>query len=65
MFESYDEKFQAIFVEDQNACSFGHLDFAHKLDQVRRLSGFEGWLMNFEVALPEVRFYSLSTTFSC
>ncbi|KAA0184797.1 Cytosolic endo-beta-N-acetylglucosaminidase, partial [Fasciolopsis buskii] len=53
IFESYDEKFQAIFVEDQNACSFGHLDFAHKLDQVRRLSGFEGWLMNFEVALPE------------
>ncbi|TPP63517.1 Cytosolic endo-beta-N-acetylglucosaminidase [Fasciola gigantica] len=53
IFESYDEKFQAIFVEDENLDSFNHFKLAHKLDQIRRLSGFEGWLMNFEITLPE------------
>lgn len=29
-------------------------DFAIRLDQIRRVVGFEGWFINFEISLPWV-----------
>ncbi|TNN20120.1 Cytosolic endo-beta-N-acetylglucosaminidase isoform 1 [Schistosoma japonicum] len=51
--------FHVIFVNsseehcDLNKTITNYRDFAIRLDQIRRVIGFEGWFINFEVVLPQ------------
>ncbi|KAG5453459.1 Cytosolic endo-beta-N-acetylglucosaminidase [Clonorchis sinensis] len=50
--DSFD--FRSIF-RDAEPKTLNHIEFARHLNRVRQTLSFEGWLLNFEVNLPEPR----------
>ncbi|CAL8103205.1 unnamed protein product [Calicophoron daubneyi] len=45
--------YREVFINPSESSRLDHSALAFRLDQLRRLGGFEGWLMNFEVSLPQ------------
>ncbi|KAF7259897.1 hypothetical protein EG68_02146 [Paragonimus skrjabini miyazakii] len=53
IFESVeDEIYKSVFWKPDSG-SFDYIEFANRLDLLRRTMCFEGWLLNFEVCFPE------------
>ncbi|KAK4475168.1 hypothetical protein MN116_002251 [Schistosoma mekongi] len=53
------DEFKVVFANsleehrDSSKTITNYRDFAIRLDQIRRVVGFEGWFINFEIALPQ------------
>ncbi|KAA3678635.1 uncharacterized protein DEA37_0009343 [Paragonimus westermani] len=59
IFESVeDDIYKSVFWKPDSD-SLDHMEFANRLDLLRRSMCFEGWLLNFEVCFPEISWLSL------